>query len=186
MKKGIQLLIVILCLIVLFPLTGCGNGCSIGLRLYENDIFIYTVGYDTNRVSILGLTDKGREQEYLIVPEKIDGKEVVALSYDDYNEKKIEEKFGDKKYSGLRSDNIKKMFVVPTVTVKSGRFFQYVKDCIEVFYVSNEVKLQDNLQHYTYYYTNYNVEYNRRSEGIAANISYYIITSKPLITDIIG
>lgn len=88
MKKGIQLLIVILCLIVLFPLTGCGNGCSIGLRLYENDIFIYTVGYDTNRVSILGLTDKGREQEYLIVPEKIDGKDVVALSYNDYNEKK--------------------------------------------------------------------------------------------------
>ena len=167
MKKGIQLLSMILCFIVLFPLTGCG------LRLYESEYFIYTVGYDSNRVSILGLTDKGREQEYLVIPEKIDGKEVVALSYDDYNEKKIEEKFGDKKYSGLRSDNIKKMFVVPTVTVKSGRFFQYVKDCIEVFYVSNEVRLQDNLQHYTYYYTNYNVEYNRRSEGIAANISYY-------------
>lgn len=82
MKKGIQLLIVILCLIVLFPLTGCG------LRLYESEYFIYTVGYDSNRVSILGLTDKGREQEYLIVPEKIDGKDVVALSYNDYNEKK--------------------------------------------------------------------------------------------------
>lgn len=82
MKKGIQLLSMILCFIVLFPLTGCG------LRLYESEYFIYTVGYDSNRVSILGLTDKGREQEYLVIPEKIDGKEVVALSYNDYNEKK--------------------------------------------------------------------------------------------------
>lgn len=82
MKKGIQLLIVILCLIVLFPLTGCG------LRLYESDYFIYTVGYDSNKVSILGLTNKGREQEYLIVPEKIDGKAVIALSASDYTTKK--------------------------------------------------------------------------------------------------
>ena len=163
MKKGIQLLSMILCLIVLFPLTGCG------LRLYESDYFIYTVGYDSNKVSILGLTNKGREQEYLIVPEKIDGKAVIALSASDYTTKKIGEKFGDKKYSGVQSDNIKKMFVVPTVSVEYDAFFQYVKDCIEVFYVSNDVRLQDNRHHYIYYYTNYNVEYNRRSEGIAAN-----------------
>ena len=135
MKKGIQLLSVILCLIVLFPLTGCG------LRLYESEYFIYTVGYDSNRVSILGLTDKGREQEYLVIPEKIDGKEVVSLSCSDYRTKKIEEKFGDKKYSGLQSDNIKKMFVVPTVIVKYGAFFQYANDSIEVFYISNGVQL---------------------------------------------
>ena len=149
------------------------TGCGRGLRVYESEYFIYTVDYKNEEISILGLTDKGREQEYLVVPEKIDGKDVVELTYDDYKAGEIEKKFGDKKYSGVQSDDIKKMFVVPTVAVKSGRFFQYVKDCIEVFYVSNEVRLQDNLQHYTYYYTNYNVEYNRRSEGIAANISYY-------------
>ena len=167
MKKIISIfLTAIMCLSVF---TGCGRG----LRVYESEYFIYTVDYKNEEISILGLTDKGREQEYLVVPEKIDGKDVVELTYDDYKAGEIEKKFGDKKYSGVQSDDIKKMFVVPTVAVKSGRFFQYVKDCIEVFYVSNEVRLQDNLQHYTYYYTNYNVEYNRRSEGIAANISYY-------------
>ena len=123
--------------------TGCGNGCSIGLRLYENDIFIYTVGYDTNRVSILGLTDKGREQEYLIVPEKIDGKDVVALSYNDYNEKKIEEKFGDKKYSGLRSDNLKKIFIIPKIQVKNMDVFQCAKNLYGVFYLSNESTVKE-------------------------------------------
>ena len=168
MKKIISIfLTAIMCLSVF---TGCGNGCGIGLRLYENDIFIYTVGYDSNKVSILGLTDKGREQEYLIVPEKIEGKEVFALSCDGYDEKKIEEKFGDKKYSGLRSDNIKKMFVVPTVIVKYGAFFQYANDSIEVFYISNGVQLQENAHHYIYYYTKDN---EMVGAGRVANISYY-------------
>lgn len=164
MKKGIQLLSMILCFIVLFPLIGCG------LRLYESEYFIYTVGYDSNRVSILGLTDKGREQEYLVIPEKIDGKEVVSLSCSDYRTKKIEEKFGDKKYSGLQSDNIKKMFVVPTVIVKYGAFFQYANDSIEVFYISNGVQLQENAHHYIYYYTKDN---EMVGAGRVANISYY-------------
>lgn len=141
MKKIISIfLTAIMCLSVF---TGCGNGCSIGLRLYENDIFIYTVGYDTNRVSILGLTDKGREQEYLIVPEKIDGKDVVALSYNDYNEKKIEEKFGDKKYSGLRSDNLKKIFIIPKIQVKNMDVFQCAKNLYGVFYLSNESTVKE-------------------------------------------
>ncbi len=173
MKKGIQLLIVILCLIVLFPLTGCGNGCSIGLRLYENDIFIYTVGYDTNRVSILGLTDKGREQEYLIVPEKIDGKDVVALSYNDYNEKKIEEKFGDKKYSGLRSDNLKKIFIIPKIQVKNMDVFQCAKNLYGVFYLSNESTVREGVNHYNYYYTKENEVPKITRDGRIANVSYY-------------
>ena len=173
MKKGIQLLIVILCLIVLFPLTGCGNGCSIGLRLYENDIFIYTVGYDTNRVSILGLTDKGREQEYLIVPEKIDGKDVVALSYNDYNEKKIEEKFGDKKYSGLRSDNLKKIFIIPKIQVKNMDVFQCAKNLYGVFYLSNESTVREGVNHYNYYYTKENEVPKFTRDGRIANVSYY-------------
>ena len=171
MKKSLAIIITIAFCLSLF--TGCENGCGIGLRLYESDYFIYTVGYGTNRVSILVLTYKGQEQEYLIVPEKIDSKEVVALSCSDYRTKKIEGKFGDKKYAGLQSDILKKIFIIPTVTVKSGTFFQQVKDNIEVFYISNDVKMQDNLHHYTYYYTKDNDEYKKRLEGRVANVSYY-------------
>ena len=111
MKKSICFL-----LTSVFCLCGLGmlSGCGIGLRLYENEYYVYTVGYDSDNISILGLTDKGREQEYLIIPESIESKKVVALSYNDYNTEKIIEKYGDAKYSGLQSEKLKKVWTSQT------------------------------------------------------------------------
>lgn len=64
------------------------TSCGIGLRLYENDIYIYTVDYDSGDVYILGLTDLGKEQEYLIIPKEIEGKTVKGLGAGGYDEKK--------------------------------------------------------------------------------------------------
>ena len=170
MKKSICFL-----LTSVFCLCGLGmlSGCGIGLRLYENEYYVYTVGYDSDNISILGLTDKGREQEYLVIPETIEGKKVVSLSYNDYNTEKITKKYGDIKYSGLQSDKLRKVFITPTVSVNYEGFFQVSKNSIEVFYISNGTKLQDNAHHYTYYYTKDNDEYKLRMEGRAANVSYY-------------
>ena len=171
MKKVLAIIFSILSCLCLF--SGCENGCGIGLRLDESEYFIYTVGYDSGDVLIFGLTDKGREQEYLIIPESIESKKVVALSYNDYNTEKIIEKYGDAKYSGLQSEKLKKVFIIPTVTVQNEGFFQVAKKPIDVFYISNGTKLQDNAHHYTYYYTKDNDEYKKRFEGRAANVSYY-------------
>ena len=74
-------------LILVFCLCGMGfrgcegvfNRCGVGLRLYESEYFIYTVGYDSNNITILGLTNKGRQQEYLIIPEMLDDKKVTSV-----------------------------------------------------------------------------------------------------------
>ena len=109
MKKIISIfLTAIMCLSVF---TGCGNGCSIGLRLYENDIFIYTVGYDSGNVHILGLTEMGQQQNFLIIPNEIDGGKVIGLGADGYDKKKINEKYGKEIYASFNSEKLKKIFI---------------------------------------------------------------------------
>ena len=92
--KSRRLLAIILSIISGLSLfSGCENGCGIGWRLYESEYYIYTVGYDSGNVLIFGLTDKGREQEYLVIPETIEGRKVVELRHTDYETKQIIKKY---------------------------------------------------------------------------------------------
>ena len=169
-----RLLAIILSIISCLCLfTGCENGCGIGLRLYENEYYIYTVGYDSGNIFILGLTDKGREQEYLVVPESIEGKKVVALSYNDNNTKKIIEKYGDAKYSGLQSEKLKKVFIIPQITVRYMHFFRGAKNLYGVFYLSNSTREKNGVNHYNYYYTKENEVPRLTRDGRVANVTYY-------------
>lgn len=114
-----KILAIILCVITLSCLfTGCENGCGIGLRLYENEYYIYTVGYDSGNIFILGLTDKGREQEYLVVPREIEGKTVKALGAGEYAVKKIKEKYGNENYARFNSVKLKKVFIPTDITYR--------------------------------------------------------------------
>lgn len=102
--------------VTIFCLCGLGMSCDcegIGLRLYESEYFIYTVSYDSNMIGILGLTDKGKEQEYLIIPETIDGMKVKDVGcYTGLEVAEIKEKYGDAKYAQIKSDKLKKVFIV--------------------------------------------------------------------------
>ena len=114
MKKVLSIILSVVSCLCLF--SGCENSCGIGLRLYENEYYIYTVGYDSGNISILGLTDKGREQEYLVVPREIEGKTVKALGAGEYDEKKIKEKYGNENYARFNSVKLKKVFIPTDIT----------------------------------------------------------------------
>lgn len=94
------------------------SGCEVGLRLYENEYFIYTINYDSNEIGILGLTDNGREQEYLIIPDIIDGKRVNYIGcHTGLEVSKIEEKYGDAKYAQIKSEKLKKVFITSKISI---------------------------------------------------------------------
>ncbi len=89
--------------IFVFCISAVLSGCGIGLRLYESEYFIYTVGYDSNDAGILGLTDKGREQEYLVIPETIDGNKVTNIHYSEIATKKLKKDTETQKTRGFEA-----------------------------------------------------------------------------------
>ena len=171
MKKIKRFLTIGLAIMLTFCVSISFAGC--GLRLYESEYFIYTVGYESNEIGILGLTDKGKEQEYLVIPEIIDEKPVTNLDSGPYYSKKIMEKYGEDATSGFKSEKLKKVFIIPQVKVHNGEFFALATNLIAVFYISNDMKLQENLHHYNYYYPRSNAIFIRGSKYNGANVSYY-------------
>lgn len=129
MKKVIQQLSVILCLIITCFFAGCENGCGIGLRLYENDIFIYTVDYDKGDAYILGLTDLGKEKEYLVIPKEIDGKAVKGVGAGGYDKTKIKEKYGNENYARFNSIKLKKVFIATDITLRFNFYTAVIGEC---------------------------------------------------------
>lgn len=171
MKKSVHFL-----LAAVFCLCGIGlfSGCEVGLRLYENEYFIYTINYDSNEIGILGLTDKGQEQEYLVIPETIDNKDVAYVKYGETETQKITKKYGSAKYSGLQSESLKKVFIVPEIKVYNGLFFESATNSLSVFYISNDMYIQENINRYDYYYTKDNDAISIGAvRNHQANVSYY-------------
>ncbi len=168
--------LIILLLVSILCLCGFGMSCDcegIGLRLYENEYFIYTLSYERDEASILGLTDKGREQEYLVIPEMIEGMKVVSLQYFEYTTNKIANKYGDKKYSGMNSDKLKKVFVLPEVRVYNQEFFKVATNEVSVLYIFKNIEVQENINHYEYYYTKDNALEVGGIRNHKANVSYF-------------
>lgn len=97
-----------------------------GLRLYESEYFIYSVSYDEPVASIYGLTDKGKEQEYLVIPQYINGKKVTSIGCSSGLEpNKITEKYGDVSYSQFQSEKLKKVFVVSDIKITARGWCPY-------------------------------------------------------------
>ena len=83
--KNVALLFLIVALILSASiLTGCGSGTSFYIGDYlETDYFKYYTSVGAGRreyVCIRGLTDKGKELEYVVFPESIDGIPVTKIS----------------------------------------------------------------------------------------------------------
>ena len=118
MRKKVMcyLMVSIFCLYGLGILSSCGV-----IPLYKSEYFIYAVASKTNKVRILGLTDKGKEQEYLVIPETIEGKEVTRIGCLTGDVSKIEEKYGDEKYVQIKSENLKKIMACITAMSRMGR-----------------------------------------------------------------
>ena len=92
-------------------------------KLYESEYFIYYDNDKEEQIHIVGLTDKGKEQEYLIIPEKINGKTVGKIGcYNKLWVNDIVEKYGDEKYAQIKSKNLKKIFLTSNVQIINARF----------------------------------------------------------------
>ena len=83
--KNVVLLFLIVALILSASiLTGCGSGTSFYIGDYlETDYFKYYTSVGAGRreyVCIRGLTDKGKELEYVVFPESIDGIPVTKIA----------------------------------------------------------------------------------------------------------
>ena len=99
-KIGIFISLILFLMSSLTMLTGCWR-----VGVFETEYFICKdTGKET--VYILGLTDKGKEQEYLIIPEKINGK-IVGIGM--FGDRTIFKLTGGEDTS-IQSDNLKKVF----------------------------------------------------------------------------
>ena len=140
MKKIICfLLLSIFCFCGLGTLSGCWG---IGLRLYESEYFIYIVNKETNNIQILGLTDKGKEQEYLVIPETIDGRIVKEIGCRfAFSVNEIKEKYGNEDYAQFKSDKLRKIFITSEVDIFRGWMVDKIVENREpfeaIFYISN-------------------------------------------------
>ena len=84
-KKAITMLI--LTVLLLTAVLSCMSGCTKKdkpfyyrfNRMFETDYFVCKYNEDETNVTILELTDKGQEQEILVIPEEINGLPVVQL-----------------------------------------------------------------------------------------------------------
>jgi uncharacterized repeat protein (TIGR02543 family) len=116
---------------------------------YNDDYFIYRVE-ENNKIYIIGLTDKGKEQQYLIIPEKINRMDVVKIGCTNRPQiTAIAEKYGDEKYAQIGSENLRKIFFMSDVAVihnawMVGDGIQYCPNLEGLFYISKKEYISAN------------------------------------------
>lgn len=116
---------------------------------YNDDYFIYRV-IENNEIYIMGLTDKGKEQEFLIIPEQINGIKVVKIGCTNQPQiTAISEKYGNKDYAQIQSGNLKKIFFMSDVVVIKnswgvGDGIQNCPNLEGLFYISKKEYISAN------------------------------------------
>ena len=135
MKKNAVLLIVVILLFITIPLglIGCETEYQKNIkRIFETDFFrcINYNGEDT--VQIIELTKRGAEQEYIIIPQEINGMKVVLIS--DW----IKGMSNYQSKSGRKSEKIKKLFIKDNL-ILSGDIYSFSSNPIDVIFLNNEV-----------------------------------------------
>lgn len=169
MKKKKRLLSIILSFVFIFGIVVGFSSCIMEYEIFEIGYYICQISDDgKNEIDIIGLTDLGKEQEYLVVPEKINGRRVDAIKNAGYNIDKIREKHGEDYIVNYESDKLKKIFITSNIMVVKGFWSSgivvkgYKNPSFEGwFYISNEM-----VEDYYGYRTSF-------LGGKMANVSYY-------------
>ncbi len=140
MKKLLkQFTIIVLMLLLAFNMTGCGFlfGVFEECDTYESDYYIYQVPVKNREIAyIIGLTDLGKEQEYLIIPETIGNKRVVRITTMIPDLKSVKSIYKDTIYVNYKSTKLKKVFMPFNITAQVG--LAYFFGDKEVFYLDND------------------------------------------------
>lgn len=90
------------------------SGCRCALlehTFYESGFYIYDVHNKKDKTAtIVGLTDSGKEQEVLIIPQTIGNYTVVKISSTDYDSERVDKQFGAG-HGMFNSDNLKRVYI---------------------------------------------------------------------------
>jgi len=126
MKKIISL---ILTLIMLFGVMAFTSGC--GYKPHSSGYFIYQRNdnkeyADRDKVYISGLTEEGKQQKILIIPEYIDGYKVVGLNDHSHYPTHI---------TTFDSDILEKVYVVADIVDINTPFFAYCSNLKKVLII---------------------------------------------------
>ena len=132
----------ILTFIAIIVILGLGTWIYFSLtrdknNIYESEYFIYAIIESKNGILIQGLTDLGKEQEYLIIPETIDGKKVRYISETIFDVYRTERNYGNLGDISLNSEKLEKVFIVSGIGIINAWVSSGLFSRKEVFYISN-------------------------------------------------
>ena len=96
----------------------CMGACTDNGKMFETDLFRCTYNEDETGVIILGLTEKGKEQEILVIPEEINGLPVVQLGG-------TTKGYPYQSSSTLRSEKVKKVYFKTTKANITGGYTNF-------------------------------------------------------------
>ena len=179
MKRRLYNFSFLMLLLFIFTLS-VFSGCTNKFNIYGDEFFLYIIGSENNEIGIVGLTEKGREQEILIVPEKINGKRVRTFGSGVSSIKTdIEKKYG-KNSAGFQTERLQKLYIRAEIKLNYLDFdyiFDNAKSLNACILIPNagvwglrvpEIKLGAN-QTVSIYGTKNAKRYNQK----IANVSYY-------------
>ena len=103
---------------LLFSIAFIDAGCnSQKYNTFESEYFIFQVSLEDEKAIIIGLTDIGKEQEYLIVPQFLNEFRVEAISEVVFNTEQLEKIYGNWKRIGYASKNLKRIYINSDVKI---------------------------------------------------------------------
>ena len=145
MKKIKKLLTIGLAVLLMLCMSISLVGCILKkYETYDSGYFIYQVSHENGEVYIIGLTDLGKEQEYLIIPETIDGKKVNGISETTFDVYRTKRKYGNPEDINYQSEKLKKVFIVSGIGIINAWVSSGLFSDKEVFYISNaDVKFKN-------------------------------------------
>ena len=111
-KRIKRLTVIVLTFILTFSVNLLGCNCYLtGKGLVADDYFIYWISGDGSFAGLIGLTELGRQQEYLIVPQYVDGVIPVEQVGRTTNQlKHVAKEYGDD-CAGFNSSVLKRIYV---------------------------------------------------------------------------
>ena len=137
--KGIKKLLTIgFAVLLMLGMSISLSGCILKkYDTYDSEYFIYQVSRENGEAYIVGLTDLGKEQEYLIIPETIDGKKVNCISQVVFDVYRTKRKYGNIEDINYKSKNLKKVFIVSDIRIVNAWVSSGLILSEEVFYIAN-------------------------------------------------
>ncbi len=127
-KKILRILIITVMVATMLTLSGC-SGCG-----HEEERGYFTVKFydDRQTVYITGLTELGKQQRFLVIPEEIDGIKVYAVG-----ERPPLQMWSSIGAADICSEKLEKVYVTSSIYIVSGSF-RNSPNLIKIFSITGE------------------------------------------------